>query len=320
MKRRTRTGFTLVELLVVIAIIGILVALLLPAVQMAREAARRMSCGNNLKNLALAIHNYEDTFKVLPCGQVHKEAEGTPNERYLPGWSWAAQALPYLEQGNISDQLDYTLEQNKAPNPALVATPLDIFSCPSSIKEDTKTKSGVTWGTSSYVGCSGAFNESMFTKVDIKNRDWPVSKVQNGIFARDSSVKLASVTDGTSNTIMLGEIKWYKHTWDGLWAGSAKKRSGYLGADSTLASIRSGRRKINPPDSASNTVRREGFHSYHPGGAQFAFTDGSVHFISETVAHNECTVSQYLDTSNSKTLGTFQRLTARNDGLVVGDF
>ena len=312
---RSRSGFTLVELLVVIAIIGILVALLLPAVQAAREAARRMSCSNNLKNIALAAHNYHDTYKTFPSGQIYKQPN---NGAFLPGWSYAAQLLPFIEQGSVSAQLDYTVEMNKTPNKEIVGVMLGIFSCPSSEKDETKVYQGVTYGTSSYVGCSGAFNDSMLASWEVTNKGYSLSKVQNGIFGRNTKCKMGAITDGTSNTIMLGEVRWYAYTWDARWVGSAKNRGGYHGADSTLAATRSANRKINPPDSASKVVRREGFSSDHPGGAQFALADGSVRFISETIPHNGCTSAQW--NSDSKALGVFQRVCARNDGLVNGTF
>jgi prepilin-type processing-associated H-X9-DG protein len=265
--------------------------------------------GNNLHNIALAQHNYHDTFKTFPSGQIFREENGA----WMPGWSWAAQSLPFIEQSTISDQLDYSLEMNTPNNRNLIAVPIEVFSCPSSTKDDTKTKSNVTWATSSYVGCSGAFNASMRTPNQL-NSNWSTDKVLNGMFARNSRVTMSKITDGTSNTIMIGEIKWYAFTWDGLWAGSAKNRGGYFGADSTLASLRSARRKINVPDTANNVARREGFHSEHPGGAQFALADGSATFVSETINHNNCYAGQW--NNGNKTLGVWQRACARNDGLV----
>ena len=136
-----RRGFTLVELLVVIAIIGILVALLLPAVQAAREAARRMSCTNHLKQIGLALHNYEGTYGVLPSGYVayddYPRIGALPAEDYdpvtwdaRPGWAWGALLLPYLEQAPLADALDDRLPGWHPRHAALVQTRLPVFLCP----------------------------------------------------------------------------------------------------------------------------------------------------------------------------------------------
>lgn len=146
--RRARSGFTLVELLVVIAIIGILVALLLPAVQAAREAARRMQCSNNMKQIALALHNYHDTYKTFASGHVLTNIPPGPTGCYtgspqtFPGAPWTALILPYIEQGTIYDQLDFRFPFPRAmavvasppltaPNVVPLTTPLSVYRCPS---------------------------------------------------------------------------------------------------------------------------------------------------------------------------------------------
>lgn len=167
-------GFTLVELLVVIAIIGVLVGLLLPAVQAAREAARRMQCSNNVKQLALAAHNYHDTFKRFGYGHhfrgIH-DGDNTDNDGGM-GFGWGFGLLPYIEQGNLYNQFDQTLvimfqapggngaaTANLLDNGSLATTPLATFSCPSDTKPPQATDGAIpNSATSSYQGNGGAYN------------------------------------------------------------------------------------------------------------------------------------------------------------------
>ncbi len=192
-----QSGFTLVELLVVIAIIGILVGLLLPAVQAAREAARRMSCSNNLKQLGLSLHNYESTFKKLPMG-------GTLDSDF----SVQARLLPYLEQANLQNLLDFRQPAftggfaAKIPNPLFVqafAKPLSVFLCPSD-PAPTLTTVGVSGATYSYGGNNymASFGSGTRTNNDFRSRT-------DGIVYEHSAVRLGDLTDGTSNTVALSE-------------------------------------------------------------------------------------------------------------------
>ena len=140
---KRKNGFTLVELLVVIAIIGILIALLLPAVQAAREAARRMNCTNNLKQIGLALHMHHDTNNCLPAGWTAYSAMGskTAVPKGVPGWSWATMSLPFMEQGVVYDEtLDINLAINAGDNPAGAKTIINTFRCPSDTDEMWKTE------------------------------------------------------------------------------------------------------------------------------------------------------------------------------------
>ena len=307
-------GFTLIELLVVIAIIAILVALLLPAVQQAREAARRSSCKNNLKQLGLALHNYHDIHTVFPPGWVINKCPGVSdgNHRFTNGNpSWGFMILPMLEQSAIYDLQDF--QQNAAcsgsPTGGILDAPttanslnktLPAFSCPSDIKPSRGVNN---FGTSSYVGCRG--------DDDLSGQDTTFAN-RNGMFWTNSKVKMRDFTDGTSNTIMVGEISWNQYYAFGT--GSAITRGGLWGGfgqhkyDDMVTRTVNANRKINQsrPDPGNDN---DGFGSFHTGGAQFVLADGSVRFISENI-----------DSTNTSPIGTFQRLGIRNDGLVVGEF
>jgi len=298
-----RTGFTLVELLVVIAIIGILIALLLPAVQAAREAARRSQCTNNLKQICLAVHNYHDTYKSFPTGHIMNPGPGR-------GWAWSAMILPFVEQKPLHDQFDFEVNPTDAPNDALMSTVLESFRCPSAASTpETKNRDSQTFAITSYAGNCGMFRESFNQNHDRKRK--------NGVFLRQDAIKFADITDGTSNTLMMGELIYNDFGWDG-YLYSRVNGSGNPG--STLCLVRMARRRINPPDSASQTVRREAFASEHPGGAQFGLCDGSVRFISDLIEHNDTTWGQYVLNGGSKTPATYQRLAGRDDGFPVSSF
>lgn len=197
MKNWHRPAFTLVELLVVIAIIGILVGLLLPAVQAAREAARRMQCANNLKQLGLALHNYESAFKKFPMG-------GTRDSDF----SVHARMLPYLEQANLQNLLDFSQTafsgswRGKVPNPLFAdafATPLSFFLCPSDPAPNV-TSVSVSGETYNYGGNNymASFGSGTQTNTDFR---WKT----NGVFYEHSRVGFGDVTDGTSNTVAFSE-------------------------------------------------------------------------------------------------------------------
>lgn len=318
LKRKSRIGFTLVELLVVIAIIGILVGLLLPAVQAAREAARRMQCSNNLKQLGLAMHTYHDAYRKFPLGGNWKTPWGVIAGRGNRlargnGWAWNAMILPYVEQSALYNQLNFNNRITEAPNRALMSTPMPMAKCPSDNRPDfltvgtaTSAYNLVTPGmtTTNYVACAGTFVSSAYY-------DQPEDR-KNGILFEDSDIKFGSVTDGTSNTILVGETVHYNFLWDPNMFGRFGAGDGR--ADAPESIMRVGQFRTNLPKTASANDQRNSFSSRHTGGSQFTFADGSVHFISETIDHNQ------LAFGAAGTMATFQRLCARNDGLVVGEY
>jgi prepilin-type N-terminal cleavage/methylation domain-containing protein len=195
LRLRSRLGFTLVELLVVIAIIGILVALLLPAIQAAREASRRSSCSNNMKQLGISFQNYHDTFKLLPRFTYRGTQNGTTYNTW-EGYSAHTMLLPYVEQKALFD--DYTTAYQTPGNdlrwynfaPASIRrTPLSAYRCPS----DPSLKFGAETGNCNYQVCVGSTYQC-----------WSQG-LQNGVFSRDRETAFADIIDGTSNTILMGE-------------------------------------------------------------------------------------------------------------------
>ncbi len=224
--RRPLHGFTLVELLVVIAIIGVLIALLLPAVQSAREAARRMQCSNNLKQIGLALHNYENAFRCLPPGCIARETTrynpwtdaGETSGAGLHGTSWMLQILPFLEQAHI--YANWNVATNVLGNADLAQSDIAAFYCPSR-RSGLRSQDQVrmidqnwTGGGTDYGGCAGGGNflyntpphEWIATDVQSRAEYW-WQPARQGIFRPNRSSRFRDISDGTSSTIMIGELQ-----------------------------------------------------------------------------------------------------------------
>ncbi|MFV0442407.1 MAG: DUF1559 domain-containing protein [Planctomycetaceae bacterium] len=302
--RRGTRGFTLIELLVVIAIIAILVALLLPAVQQVREAARRSQCQDHLHNLVISLHNYESTSKLLPPGYISRNvaANDMATMDNGSGFSWGMLTLPFLEQKPLYDQLNSSLDSDNAANTPLARTPLDIFVCPSDPGSETfdlQDRNGVTvkLATANYVGVYGYGNPSMR----------PGAPSPRGCFYRNSNIRFAAITDGTSNVIMLGE-RASKHdfnksltpvaansTWYAALPKSVARPGGMMMASMTeeapslilghvgQPAMGSMPAMSHTPNSTNHIIN---FSSRHPGGAQFALGDGKITFLSENMDFN----------------------------------
>jgi len=318
MKRR-HSGFTLVELLVVIAIIGVLIGMLLPAVQAAREAARRMQCSNNLKQLGLAMHNYHLTYKCLPPGFMVVNEQGQING----GWAWGVFLMPFIEQSPLQDKLSvtkYTLNQvvsdpNLLP---LLQTRLEVMLCPSSPMEPLREYlggTGIMVSTANYMCCRGFFRYSGSTHL---------TKQNNGLFYGESHVCFAEVIDGLSNTIALGE-----RTVLPIYANDPKRWPSWCGPGGLTAAKGIGSTVSSSVyDKMNHPTDMHLFSSNHPGGANFCFADGSVHYLSETIESNSGGVSpkndgnqaDFLRAAAQGLVGVYQLLGVRNDGQPVGDF
>jgi prepilin-type N-terminal cleavage/methylation domain-containing protein len=382
-------GFTLVELLVVIAIIGILVALLLPAIQAAREAARRAKCQNNVKNLALAVLNYESAKKRYPPGFVSQ-----PDA--IEAWAWSTFILPYIEEQGIYDQMRPS-ETTILPNNVGVAsrtgkrnladmiangkagitaelvtlqTPISLFRCPSDATPDLIPETippgpgpvdkpqavspcspgqptdadngwyryfnGIQVSASNYIGSKGQI-DSGCPPGD------PDRCANTGVFFGNSQIASKQISDGTSNTFLIGERS--KFCFAATWVG-IRNAAGPDGWSSNwaLGHVASPHGKLNYGCTSAHNSCTEGFSSSHPGGAYFGFCDGSVHFISDDIGF-EGLVGQgnpiQIDSDQANnnpcygvrrtsegtpcqsqigtaTIGVYQRLAWRNDGQDVG--
>ncbi|MFO0135589.1 MAG: DUF1559 domain-containing protein [Planctomyces sp.] len=295
-----RRGFTLIELLVVIAIIAILVALLLPAVQQAREAARRTQCRNNLKQIGIALHNYHDVNNCFPPGNVTMgDCCSTPSLI-----NWAISILPYLEQTNLQQQYNFNLPNETPANVAVLKSKLPVYNCPSDINAgallvpDSGPHNNQTWAASSYRGMGGvgwSAGDSYAYR-----RQWDSSDILHpnaldrlrGMFywcgrggngvGKFGPVNFRDITDGTSNTLAVGEYttksrprrtSFWGYTYTSFVLSCATPESRTLIADYNLCQAQGD----------SNPCKRA-WGSFHAGGTlTFLLADGSCRSISPNI-------------------------------------
>lgn len=266
-----RRGFTLIELLVVIAIIAILIGLLLPAVQKVREAAARLKCTNNLKQMGIGLHAYHDANRTLPAGY-------TPSGTFTYT-GWQLQLLPYIEQGPLWNQSLAYLQANPGNTdtnafPAC-GVPIPMFICPSNTRPTIFTYGGVNYELSSYMGCAGTTSR--------------VSVTGDGVLFSSSSVRLTDITDGTSNTIAIGERPVtgdFYYGWgfapygSGMGDGDTVLGTRDAGVASTMGDLATNV-GLQPAKNPNDTAEIDGAHfwSFHTGGANFLYSDGSVRFL-----------------------------------------
>ena len=351
--RKSRTAFTLIELLVVIAIIAVLVALLLPAVQQAREAARRSSCKNNLKQLGLAMHNYHDMHGVLPPGYILQYDDPQPTDiaghniagpKEHSAWGWGSFLMPFIEQTNLFDQLDVgNTRINRAladvNTRSLMQKPIEVHNCPSdtgsAVSDDPHmvlydfTRTFHSVAKTNYLAINTTAVE--FTDYHMN----PYGRGQtggyglnngfapNGLFWRDSSVRFRDITDGLSQTLMLGERSTY------LYSGGSRYgcRAGNVYGTSTWHEAGHSYRVFGTATELMNSLEIRtslkfaacsfSFSSLHDGGIHFVLADGSVRQISENIDQ----APQWNHPSRDNSVNsTFEKLVARNDGQVVGEF
>jgi len=292
-----RRAFTLIELLVVIAIIAILIGLLLPAVQKIREAANRMKCSNNLKQIGLAAHNYNDTYGALPTGYVTTTAV-KPN----PGWSWATIILPFIEQDNLYRLLNPDLVTPGGPGTPSTTnglqTKISTYRCPSDSGLNGGDLNNVfTQGGVPFSRCSYVINKEVVGP-DINNNPAPLT--------------VATIPDGSSNTILAGERDSVKNI-SAVWVRASQTSASYEGRPG---------RGINIDNSGGNlstgACERLGFSSRHTGGANFVLGDGSVRFIRQSIPTDTSLCADAFPASTNNF--TFQNLIHPMDGNPVSDF
>ncbi|MCL4204995.1 MAG: DUF1559 domain-containing protein [Pirellulaceae bacterium] len=319
--RVRRSAFTLVELLVVIAIIGILVALLLPAVQAAREAARRTQCTNNLKQLGVALHNYHDTHRKFPPSGIHnRDGHGASATSSSWGPSWLVMLLPFFEQEGLYNQYDFVLPRARdGVNQSVVVVNIPSLKCPSDGGVKQPWSNSVNFARGNYAancGVSNAFSRSNF---DIERERGPFS------MARHYGAQLADVQDGSSNTVLLSELIAGSRSGDVRGAWAYPSGAYFCGAtphyDNPRYVLRmngialdNGMRDRPSACSADNddpqlrctsggSRSAQTARSKHPGGVQVCLVDGSVRFVNESVA-----------------LETWQALLAIADGTSIGPY
>ena len=292
-RNRRKNGFTLIELLVVIAIIAILIALLLPAVQQAREAARRSTCKNNLKQIGIAMHNYNSAHRTLPPGYIDDDPAANVSNHNLLGWG--VMILPFIEQSALYNSIgsvggfnnNWTTITEMTTGTTAVPVPysrvvLSPYICPSDPMKGINSDVG-NYGKSNYTGVAGnTYKSSGTTK-------------PTGTFYDNSHVTFRDFTDGLSNTIIIGERGTAGVKNGTIWIGNYSDGSYYT------------QNAITSPTSAyygiNGTAGSWNFTSSHTGGVHFLLGDGSVRFISENVY-----------------LGTYGNLGYISDGNVLGEF
>lgn len=316
-----RRGVTLIELMVIIGIIAILAGLLLPAVQFAREASRRIQCVNNLKQIGLALQQYHDTWRVLPAAYLDPVLARQKNpivsdSSFSSGWAWGAMILPYLERSDLFNAANFSLPYAQIVQRTVTGTGLGVFLCPSSgaltdgpidLGTNTIQIFGLTAGQ--YVASAGWIDCS---KIDIALGQIPGT----GTFFPNSGVSMGNITDGTHMTLMIGERS--PNAGAAIWSGIIYNRSWTLctqtswpintcvselllvmGRTGPSSDIISG--AVPGPETPNSPgAGPDGFWSRHPGGCNFALCDGSVRFVKGSV-----------------TPAVFQALASRSAGEVI---
>jgi len=287
LRQRKNSAFTLVELLVVIAIIGVLVALLLPAVQAAREAARRNTCKNNLRQVGLAMHNYETSFGRLPPG--YEYSEGSQGNEM--GYSWGARILPFMELSNLYDQIDFKKPIYDADNAVVCARHIGMLLCPT---DDVSPTGFVEMGDeryamACYVANFGApdLDEDQEQLQEILETDYGTLTGPWGPFYRNSTTRLGQITDGTSQTLMIGERQngpfrtagsnGSHISYETTWVGAVRDIDDPTDDHGHMVLFQTGHTP-NDLDSDDRDVSAS-----HAGLAQFLLCDGSVHTVSEGI-------------------------------------
>lgn len=307
---RSKTGFTLIELLVVIAIIGVLVALIMPAVQSAREAANRAKCQNNLKQLGLAGQEYHDTFLSLPSGWFCNESQWDASSGCTGGdcncLPWASQPYMWngltsglllkLEQTNLWNEINFNLPPTAVDNTTSTRRTIEAFVCPSNRKAAAVATGGSTTvklGPSDYRGNSAADgNLQCNDAATLPTNPLDLSTSQctqfdNGVTYKNSAVSMADITDGTTSTMFIGEVIYPKNYWSDAPSSCVRTLLG---------------RTINKPITVGTTNYWTYWASKHPGMVNFARCDGSVGTITSQI--NKLVLMKLMTRSGGETISS----------------
>ena len=328
-----RRGFTLVELLVVIAIIATLIGLLLPAVQSARESARRMGCANNVRQIALALHGFNDARKELPPAASEKSID----PKQLEGWSWIVRVLPYMEQKALSELMSSgsagsgwsaTAASISGSVAAAAKESLPGLNCPSCTvtSQDVLAAFNALAGTYSASKTNYAGNAGLMSLGSAQAA--LMVKASQGTIRHCDGIRLKDVTDGLSKTFLVGEAGGRAdpilpgapedRRQPGLWVGVMNPRQDNP-VNRTITRIT--RYKVN-------SGAYDSFGSWHPGGANFAMCDGAVVFINDSIEStsegtyysvSSSNVDQIVTTTN-RAVGVYQRLSIRADGNAISSY
>ncbi len=336
----SRRAFTLVELLVVIAVIGVLVGLLLPAVQSVREAARRMQCSNNLKQLGLAAHNYHDTHRSFPSGWINPKPWDADRDCY----GWGALILPFVEGTAAANAIDavrvpFNAALNDSEKLRVMRQKQEVFRCPSDVgpiesSDGDRKPGGESTAVSNYVGA----NNIGWAEASDSGAAGDGGPGRHGMFVEDKGIRFRDVRDGTSAVVLFGERRWqYNDVLDRTVQVAAaalvygRETNGSLSAEaSAVIGLGIVRMNYDGAKSGDTGARRKktGFSSLHPGGAMFAFVDGSVHFVADSIEftvklETDPTSLHYLvnnNEGNGPPDDVYERLIARDDGQVLGQY
>lgn len=312
-----RSGFTLIELLVVIAIIGVLIGLLLPAIQKVREAANRMKCSSNLKQMGLALENYHNTYGIFPPAKVNSGSAGiyTASNSFYPGKAFVYNhtgfvfLLPYIEQDNLYRMYDFSYPSsnsswagtplamgglpNNHPNVTVVGTRIPTYECPSDLPPTVENEAG----TGAYARTNARRSNYLFNcgQTNDYTLTYNASAATSGAFGTNGGARLEQILDGTSNSIAIGEAK-QMHTYAGYgpyWgSGTHTAVQAYVG-DVWAASLPPDGFNVNYPwglvvDKQSGKAGflqyAWGYGSWHTSGANFLFCDGSVRFVQDSIS------------------------------------